>query len=229
MTQIKDSELMKKMMMFVRKTRRGLDGPGRDLPGGGRPEALPPHGPEMEMQHGGRGLRHPDGPEMDMQHGGKGRRYPDGPEMDMQHGGRGRRHPDGLEMDGHRPPEPPFGHGPHGMRHGMRRPPLSREHILIMIGEHPDGVRQKTIAEEAGINQSSASELISKLEADGYLRRTVDPDDRRATLLFLTDLGQARAAEVADEKEAVFTEFFSVLTEEEKDTLSSILDKLLES
>ena len=98
-----------------------------------------------------------------------------------------------------------------------------------MIGEHPDGVRQKTIAEKAGINQSSASELISKLEADGYLRRTVDPDDRRATLLFLTDLGQARATEVADEKEAVFTEFFSVLTEEEKDTLSSILDKLLES
>ena len=109
----------------------------------------------------------------------------------------------------------------------MRRPPLSREHLLTLIAQHPEGIRQKVLAEAAGINQSSASELIDKLEGDGYLQRRLDPTDRRATLLFLTELGQARAAEVADEREQRFKDLFAPLTEEEKDTLARLLNKLV--
>ena len=119
-----------------------------------------------------------------------------------------------------RPPMPPFG------LHG-RRPPLSRERLLVIIGKHPEGIRQKMIAEKVGINQSSTSELINKLESDGYIERKVDPDDKRATLLFLTEKGAARAAEVEDERQEMFRGMFDALTEEEKQTLSGILDKLL--
>ena len=127
----------------------------------------------------------------------------------------------------HMPPMPPCGE--HRPPHGMRRPPLSRERLLILIGENPDGIRQKAIAERVGINPSSASELIDKLESDGYIERKVDPNDKRATLLFLTEKGQARAAEVSDEREAMFKDIFSPLTEEEKQTLSDLLDKLLKA
>ena len=133
-----------------------------------------------------------------------------------------------MEMGGHGMPGmgpgrgmPPF--GPHG-----KRPPLSREHLLILIGKHPEGIRQKMIAEEAGINQSSTSELIDKLENDGYIERRVDPTDKRATLLFLTELGAARADEVEDERKEMFKGLFAKLSEEEKQTLSDLLDKLLE-
>ncbi len=123
------------------------------------------------------------------------------------------------------PPMGPGPHCPHG-RHGHKRP-LSREHLLVMIGADPEGVRQKTLAENAGIGPSSVSELISKLESDGYVVRKVDPEDRRATRLFLTELGQARASEVEDERKAVFEGIFAALTEEEKVVLAGILDKLL--
>ncbi len=124
---------------------------------------------------------------------------------------------------GHRPPEPPFGeHGPHG-----HRPPLSRERLLVEMSESPDGIRQKDLMEKLHIGQSSTSELINKLEDDGYVERKVDVSDKRATLLFLTEKGQARAAEVADERAAMFEDAFSKLTEEEKETLSGLLDKLL--
>ena len=116
----------------------------------------------------------------------------------------------------------PAGHGRHG-----RRPPLSREHLLIMIGKHPEGIRQKAICEEIGINQSSVSELIDKLEGNGYIKRETDPADRRATLLFLTELGQARAAEVEDERQEMFRGIFDRLSAEEKQTLAELLDKLL--
>ena len=123
---------------------------------------------------------------------------------------------------GHRPPEPPFGHGPHGFR-----PPLSRERLLVVMAENSDGIRQKDLMEKLHIGQSSTSELINKLEDDGYIERKVDESDKRATLLFLTEKGQARAAEVADERAAMFEDVFSKLTDEEKQTLSDLLDKLL--
>ena len=123
---------------------------------------------------------------------------------------------------GHRPPEPPFGHGPHGFR-----PPLSRERLLVVMAESPEGIRQKDLSEKLKIGQSSTSELINKLEDDGYIERKVDESDRRATLLFLTEKGQARAAEVADERAAIFEDAFSKLTDDEKQTLSDLLDKLL--
>ncbi len=124
---------------------------------------------------------------------------------------------------GHRPPEPPFGGpGPHGFR-----PPLSRERLLVVMAETPEGIRQKDLIEKLHIGQSSTSELINKLEDDGYIERKVDESDKRATLLFLTEKGQARASEVADERAAMFEDVFSKLTDEEKQTLSDLFDKLL--
>ena len=136
------------------------------------------------------------------------------------------------QMPGMMPPVPPmpphcgpWGRGPHGP--GGRRRGMSRELLLVLIAERPDGAWQKDIAWEADINASSASELIGRLEADGYLVRETDENDRRAVLLKLTEAGQARAAELKAEREAFVDELFSKLTDEEKETLSALLDKLL--
>ena len=104
---------------------------------------------------------------------------------------------------------------------------MSREHMLVIINEYPDGVRQKELAEKAGINASSTSEVVSRLEDDGYLIRTIDESDRRATVLKLTEMGAVRAEEIRSEREEFLDEFFSKLSEEEKQTLSDLLDKLL--
>ncbi len=137
------------------------------------------------------------------------------------------------EGEAFHPQNLPFRHGEGGpelrdLPHGVRRPPLSREHLLVLISGHPEGIRQKALAEQAGINQSSASEVINKLEDDGYIERTADASDKRATLLFLTEKGRARAAEVQDEREAMFRDVFSKLTDGEKQTLSDLMDKLLQ-
>ncbi len=119
--------------------------------------------------------------------------------------------------------------GPMGPKAGMRchKRGLSRERMLVIISEYPDGVRQKELAERAEINASSTSEVVNKLEDDGYIVRTVDATDKRATILKLTDLGQARAEEIKEEREGFMEDFFAKLTEDEKENLSNILDKLL--
>lgn len=146
---------------------------------------------------------------------------PDEPHMHGPHGSRFP-HPEGMPGQ---PPIPPLSEREHKPPHG--RHPMGRERILTLIGQHPDGIHQKDILKEAHIGPSSLSELIDKLESDGYLERRIDPDDKRATLLFLTDKGKARAAEVEDEQNAMLKDYFKNLSDEEKETLSLLLDKIL--
>ena len=142
------------------------------------------------------------------------------------HGPQGPMGPEGCGGHGHGPEGcGGHGHGPGGHGHGHRHA-FMRERLLGVIAGFEGGVRQKTLTEELRINPSSVSEMISKLQNDGYVMRTVDPDDKRATLIVLTELGEARAAEIADERQARFAGLFSALTEEEKEQLVALLEKL---
>ena len=143
--------------------------------------------------------------------------------------------PEGPGPHGPHGPHGPGPHGPHGPHipglhgPGPRRhhaPAFARERLLGIIGDYEGGVRQKTLMEQLGINPSSVSEMISKLERDGYVKRTVDPDDKRATLITLTELGEARTAELADEKEEMLKGVFDNLTVDEKEQLLALLEKL---
>ncbi len=123
--------------------------------------------------------------------------------------------------EGHRPMH---GHGPGHCRKHDRG--FGRERVLNVIGSYENGVRQKVLTEELRINPSSVSEMISKLENDGYVKRTVDPTDKRATLISLTELGEARAAELQDEKNEKLNKAFGNLTDDEKEQLIALLEKL---
>ena len=121
-------------------------------------------------------------------------------------------------------PGPMGGHGPCG-RPG---PGMPRELLLMAVLDAGDsGIRQKDIADAVGINASSLSEQIDALESDRYLERKANPDDKRSTLIVLTEKGRARAYEVLDERQKAAADFCGKLTEEEKDTLIALLDKLL--
>ena len=153
------------------------------------------------------------------------RRGPHGPgpggfhRPDEDHG------PEGFHHHGEGP-GPMHGHDPG--RGGRPDRGFGRERVLEVISRYEDGVRQKTLTEELRINPSSVSEMISKLENDGYVKRTVDPADKRATLITLTELGEARTAELQDEKNGKLDKAFRNLTDEEKEQLTTLLEKLTE-
>ena len=128
-------------------------------------------------------------------------------------GGCGHHGPHGPEGFGHR--------GPHG------RAPLSRERVLTALLSAEDGLRQKALAEQLKVNPSSMSEFIDRLESDGYIIRTVDPADKRATLITLTEKGQARTCEVEDERAEFVAPLFASLTEDEKAQLLALLGKII--
>ncbi|MBQ9264025.1 MAG: MarR family transcriptional regulator [Clostridia bacterium] len=87
-------------------------------------------------------------------------------------------------------------------------------------------ISQREIQERLNIQAGSISELISKLEGKGFIRRSRDEADRRKVLLSLTAEGR-RAAEKAKARPDV-TVRYAALTEQEQEQLQRLLEKLID-
>ncbi len=101
----------------------------------------------------------------------------------------------------------------------------SQKRILILLLEN-DGITQRKLTEQLGIQSGSASEVIGKLEATGFISRTENGKDRRTVNITLTDAGQAAAKEALAEQQKRQRSMFASLTEEECRTLLSLTETL---
>ena len=75
------------------------------------------------------------------------------------------------------------------------------EHMSVM--DKIPGCRVYDIANELGITTGGTSKLVDRIEASGYCRRLPNPDDRRSSLLELTEEGRhlfVKAGEAFDDE-----------------------------
>src|SRR5580698_212435 len=56
------------------------------------------------------------------------------------------------------------------------------------------GMRISELAEVLGLNESSASRLVDRLEQTGLIERIICEDDRRGVYAYITDAGHAQLA-----------------------------------
>ena len=119
------------------------------------------------------------------------------------------------------PPPPPGGE--------MTPPPPPREHgrvrLMNMLKENGE-LSQKEIAEKLDIRPQSLSELLVKMESDGFISRMQDKDDKRVIVVALTEKGEEQLVVLRQANREHAEKLFSPLTEEEKDALIAILKKL---
>lgn len=91
----------------------------------------------------------------------------------------------------------------------------------------PSGIRMKDLAVNATISTSGLTSLVDRLERRGLVQRTPDPDDRRATRIVLTELGQELARPAAQVHIMSIEEQFAArLTEDEATTIAAILERI---
>ena len=98
---------------------------------------------------------------------------------------------------------------------------------MLSLLDETEGISQQKLALILGIRPQSLSELIMKLERDGLLLRSKNPEDRRETLVSLTEAGRQRAAEYEQQRRFREEDFLAPLTAEERSTLTGLLRKLL--
>ncbi|MGO4706339.1 MarR family winged helix-turn-helix transcriptional regulator [Microvirga sp. 2MCAF38] len=102
-------------------------------------------------------------------------------------------------------------------------PALSFAHASILPHIDADGTRLTEIAERAGMRKQSASQLIGELEKAGYVARTQDLSDKRATLISFTPQGQNFLRDAATVKARIEEELKRELGAGPYETLRTIL------
>jgi DNA-binding MarR family transcriptional regulator len=95
--------------------------------------------------------------------------------------------------------------------------------VLLRSGK----VTQSALTEHLGIKPGSASEVLSKLEGAGLIRRTYSDTDRRTIDIELTDSGRLEAELALSEREQRKREMLAPLSIEEQAELLALLDKVI--
>lgn len=104
----------------------------------------------------------------------------------------------------------------------------SQNRVLRELRYHGD-MTQKNMQEHIGIQQSSLSELLAKMEEQHLLQRTPCPADRRQVMVGITQEGRKLLEEIekADLQQNIV--YLQVLTQQEQQTLLDLLTKLDDS
>ncbi len=96
--------------------------------------------------------------------------------------------------------------------------------VLTAIEAEP-GQNQRGVGERLRIDRTTVVALTDDLENAGLLERRRGTD-RRMFALYLTEVGQARLAELKDLTGAVHEKFLAKLSSSERDTLRDLLIKV---
>ncbi len=67
--------------------------------------------------------------------------------------------------------------------------------VLLILWQE-DGLQAAALGRRAGLEPSSMTGILDRMERDNLIQRLADPDDRRAQRIFLTDSGRAYEAPV---------------------------------
>ena len=111
------------------------------------------------------------------------------------------------------------------------RDPFFRVHhrdiILGVLDINGGSLRPKEIAGEIHVSASTLSEMIRRLEEEGFVERRQDPADRRAVILALTETGRTRADAIRESQARIVRHLFRNLTEAEKQEMIRLFDVIL--
>jgi DNA-binding MarR family transcriptional regulator len=101
----------------------------------------------------------------------------------------------------------------------------SHSRALGVLTRH-GAMRLNELSDRLHIAARSTTEVVDGLQDRGLVERRPDPQDRRATLVALTDEGTRVGQAIRSSRDAEAEAYFSVLSEAERTHLTGILRKL---
>ena len=102
---------------------------------------------------------------------------------------------------------------------------LSRFDLMAQLHGCREGLRMGEISSRLMVTTGNITALTDELEAEGYVERIADPRSRRAYLVRLTPKGKKAFSAAAKANEAWISEFFSILSDREKERLYEMLGR----
>src|SRR5688572_27352719 len=103
---------------------------------------------------------------------------------------------------------------------------LAKFGVLAQLSAAGEPLPLSTLAERRACVRSNITQLVDRLEADGLVRRSDDPKDRRSVRAELTDEGRARYEDGLKALKTAERELFAPLDNPERDKLLELLAAL---
>jgi len=92
-----------------------------------------------------------------------------------------------------------------------------------------DEMSQKELQKEINIDNAAITRHLKQLEANGMILRRKKPSDNRITLVSLTDYGRQKISFYQEEKKRFVTSMLKDFSEEERDLLLDMLNRIQNS
>jgi DNA-binding MarR family transcriptional regulator len=108
-------------------------------------------------------------------------------------------------------------------RGGLSIPKLAALHQLVNAGV---ALPLGQLAERLSCVKSNVTQLVDRLEADGFVERAPDPADRRARLAVITDAGRRAYEQGKQIQQEAERELFGVLSPAESTQFLDLIKKL---
>ncbi len=102
---------------------------------------------------------------------------------------------------------------------------VTRWRVLIILSEY-NQASVTTLADHAVIKLPTMTKTISRMESQGLVRTFPNPDDRRVTLVEVTELGREKTALVRQQASRIFQLAFQGIPAEETNELVTTLRKI---
>jgi DNA-binding MarR family transcriptional regulator len=99
----------------------------------------------------------------------------------------------------------------------------AQERALRVITRSEEPARMAEIADRLGIVPRSLTTVVDSLEAAGLVRREIDPRNRRAILLHLTERGTAVRDDLRQARRRAAEDLFAPLSAEDRKALGDLL------
>lgn len=98
---------------------------------------------------------------------------------------------------------------------------------ILRYLSHHENLTQRHLQAKLELSSGSMSEIVAKLESQGFLIRTTDPEDKRQKVLNITEEGRQALRNMRAEDQRIG--LFDCLSEAQRNSLASILETLLEN
>jgi MarR family transcriptional regulator, temperature-dependent positive regulator of motility len=100
--------------------------------------------------------------------------------------------------------------------------------VLAAVFEEP-AKGQKQVAERMGVDAVNFGQMIDELEGNGLVERKIDPNDRRARKLYVTELGAALRRRLRPSPLAAQERLLAPLSPDERTALLDMLVRVVEA
>ena len=101
-----------------------------------------------------------------------------------------------------------------------------RDWIVLAALTAEPGRTQLALAHDLGLDKTTLTALLDRLEAGGLIIRSLDPHDRRARIPELTGAGRQIQSEVTRARDRAEAELLSAFSKDEQKLLRTLLTRL---